>query len=299
MQTRAVLFAGGSFTCIGFAGGTARCQRDGPLPAGWPAAGGMARSRRDGPQPAGWPAANGLTDPDTGLVRFGWGDYDPAVGRFTAPDPLGDTGGDHDLYEYCVDDPVTMNDPSGLIPPLVLFLAGKALALGLGLGGAYAAAAGVDAIGNKFAGQDIKGRRPGTSNTPAFDAMNRVAPMVAGASAVSAVPGMAVMGPGAVTAAAQRIGSAMATSAAWQRVGPAVLGAAAAASGAAAPADKFEKWARRIAHFAEGAAVPLPPYGGSMPAMMGGTITETAKQVWRRMQEQDAFRRQQEQNGKK
>lgn len=59
--------------------------------------------------------AGGLRDPQTDLVRFGWRDYDPSVGRFTAPDPLGDTGGDHDLYEYCVDDPVTMNDPTGLM----------------------------------------------------------------------------------------------------------------------------------------------------------------------------------------
>ena len=48
------------------------------------------------------------------FARFGWRDYDPAVGRFTAPDPLGDTGGDHDLYEYCVDDPVSLYDPEGL-----------------------------------------------------------------------------------------------------------------------------------------------------------------------------------------
>ena len=27
---------------------------------------------------------------------------------------MGDTGGDHDLYDYCVDDPVDLNDPSGL-----------------------------------------------------------------------------------------------------------------------------------------------------------------------------------------
>ena len=40
-------------------------------------------------------------------------DYDPRVGRFTAPDPLGDTGGDHDLFEYCVDDPVNAVDPTG------------------------------------------------------------------------------------------------------------------------------------------------------------------------------------------
>ncbi len=67
--------------------------------------------------------AGGLADSDTGLVRFGYRDYDPAVGRFTAPDPLGDTGGDHDLYDYCIDDPVTLNDPTGLFPPALYALA--------------------------------------------------------------------------------------------------------------------------------------------------------------------------------
>ena len=28
--------------------------------------------------------------------------------------PLGDTGGDHDLYDYCVDDPVSFADTTGL-----------------------------------------------------------------------------------------------------------------------------------------------------------------------------------------
>jgi RHS repeat-associated protein len=59
--------------------------------------------------------AGGLVDRHTGLVRFGFRDYDPHTGRFTAPDPLGDTGGDHDLYDYCVDDPVSAYDPTGLI----------------------------------------------------------------------------------------------------------------------------------------------------------------------------------------
>ena len=27
---------------------------------------------------------------------------------------MGDTGGDHDLYDYCVDDPVSFVDPQGL-----------------------------------------------------------------------------------------------------------------------------------------------------------------------------------------
>ena len=58
--------------------------------------------------------AGGLRDPFTSLTRFGYRDYDPETGRFMAKDPIGDTGGDHDLYDYCVDDPVTMNDPSGL-----------------------------------------------------------------------------------------------------------------------------------------------------------------------------------------
>ena len=53
-------------------------------------------------------------DRHTGFVRFGFRDYDPQVGRFTAKDPIGDTGGDHDLYDYCVDDPVSFVDPEGL-----------------------------------------------------------------------------------------------------------------------------------------------------------------------------------------
>ncbi len=58
--------------------------------------------------------AGGLSDPDTGLVRFGWRDYDPDTGRWTAPDPLGDAGGDPDWYGYCLDDPVNGVDPVGL-----------------------------------------------------------------------------------------------------------------------------------------------------------------------------------------
>jgi RHS repeat-associated protein len=37
-------------------------------------------------QPFGF--AGGLYDPDTGLVRFGARDYDPAVGRWIAKDPI-------------------------------------------------------------------------------------------------------------------------------------------------------------------------------------------------------------------
>jgi len=58
--------------------------------------------------------AGGLHDRDTGFVRFGWRDYDTFTGRWTAPDPIGDRGGDPDWYGYCLDDPVNEVDPVGL-----------------------------------------------------------------------------------------------------------------------------------------------------------------------------------------
>ena len=66
----------------------------------------------DFPLPLG--LAGGLLDRDTGLIHFGWRDYDPALGRFLQPDPLGRRGGDTDLYGYCLDDPVNLIDPLGL-----------------------------------------------------------------------------------------------------------------------------------------------------------------------------------------
>lgn len=49
--------------------------------------------------------AGGLHDRDTGLVRFGYRDYDPDIGRWTAKDPIGFWGRDIDLYGYCLNDP--------------------------------------------------------------------------------------------------------------------------------------------------------------------------------------------------
>ncbi len=67
---------------------------------------------RPGFQPFGF--AGGVYDPDTGLVRFGARDYDPAAGRWTTPDPLLFGGGDFNLYRYVVNDPVNLVDPLGL-----------------------------------------------------------------------------------------------------------------------------------------------------------------------------------------
>ncbi|MFA6012230.1 MAG: polymorphic toxin-type HINT domain-containing protein [Desulfobacteraceae bacterium] len=58
--------------------------------------------------------AGGLHDVDTGLVRFGFRDYDPEIGRWTAKDPIGFAGGDTDLYGYVLSDPVDFVDPLGL-----------------------------------------------------------------------------------------------------------------------------------------------------------------------------------------
>jgi len=59
--------------------------------------------------------AGGLHDRDTGLVRFGYRDYDPDVGRWTAKDPIFFAGGDTDLYGYVLNDPVNLFDPLGLM----------------------------------------------------------------------------------------------------------------------------------------------------------------------------------------
>ena len=61
--------------------------------------------------------AGGLHDQDTDLVRFGYRDYDPDTGRWTAKDPILFAGGDTDLYGYCLNDPVNLIDPDGLRIP--------------------------------------------------------------------------------------------------------------------------------------------------------------------------------------
>ena len=59
--------------------------------------------------------AGGFHDRDTGMVRFGYRDYDPDAGRWTAKDPIFFAGGDTDLYRYCLNNPISFVDPDGLI----------------------------------------------------------------------------------------------------------------------------------------------------------------------------------------
>ena len=56
----------------------------------------------------------GFHDREAGLIRFGFRDYDPDVGRWSAKDPILFAGGDTDLYGYCLNDPVNLVDPWGL-----------------------------------------------------------------------------------------------------------------------------------------------------------------------------------------
>jgi len=59
--------------------------------------------------------AGGLYDQHTGLIRFGFRDYDPETGRWTARDPIGFAGGDTNLYGYVLGDPVMGLDIDGRI----------------------------------------------------------------------------------------------------------------------------------------------------------------------------------------
>jgi RHS repeat-associated protein len=78
--------------------------------------------------------AGGLHDRDTGLVRFGFRDYDPDVGRWTAKDPIGFLGGDIDLYGYCLNDPNNLVDPEGFLTPRQKLITSLAGALGSTVG---------------------------------------------------------------------------------------------------------------------------------------------------------------------
>lgn len=59
--------------------------------------------------------AGGLNDPTTGLLRFGFRDYEPASGRWLARDPAFLSGRQFNLYAYVGSSPVSFRDPTGLI----------------------------------------------------------------------------------------------------------------------------------------------------------------------------------------
>lgn len=140
-----------------------------------------------------------------------------------------------------------MNDPGGLFPPLLLFLGGKALALGIAAAGAYGSAWMVDRIKSLCAGK---------KSDDAVEAMNKLAPGVAAASSVSALPGVAAMGPGAVTAAGQRVGAAL-------------------------QASKYGRRIIQAGQFAEGFLNPNPAAASSIPGGMGTIVAQVIDKLER------------------
>jgi len=58
--------------------------------------------------------AGGLEDTATGLVRFGFRDYDQETGRWTARDPILYEGGQANLFAYAGNNPINQRDPTGL-----------------------------------------------------------------------------------------------------------------------------------------------------------------------------------------
>ena len=63
-------------------------------------------------QPFGF--AGGLAEATTGLLRFGFRDYDSGSGRWITRDPVGFYGGSTLVYGYVGGDPVNFVDPTGL-----------------------------------------------------------------------------------------------------------------------------------------------------------------------------------------
>ena len=67
--------------------------------------------------------AGGVDDRNSGLVRFGYRDYDALAGRWTAKDPIFFNGKSANLYQYAKANPITVYDPFGLfgLPPFFDF----------------------------------------------------------------------------------------------------------------------------------------------------------------------------------
>ncbi|MFZ1082876.1 MAG: RHS repeat-associated core domain-containing protein [Candidatus Kryptoniota bacterium] len=63
-------------------------------------------------QPFGF--SRGMYESDCGLVFFGARVYDPTVGRWLSPDPIGFSASGTNLYNYVLSDPINNNDPTGL-----------------------------------------------------------------------------------------------------------------------------------------------------------------------------------------
>ena len=124
--------------------------------------------------------AGGLKDEDTGLIRFGYRDYDPATGRWTARDPIGFAGGDTNLYGYVSNDPVNWIDPNGQVAvvalapyvwPAIVGTAEAAVQLG-GMALVYVGVNGASDNNMYSKGQRPKGALPADVGAKQWDKLN-------------------------------------------------------------------------------------------------------------------------------
>ena len=106
-----------------------------------------------------------MYDGDTKLTRFGARDYDAEMGRWTSKDLIRFDGGDTNLYNYLVSDPINLIDSNGL------FLIPAAIAGGISgaSSGFLSASAGSNStalgtfLAGGVAGFGIGGVNPGAS----------------------------------------------------------------------------------------------------------------------------------------
>ena len=193
--------------------------------------------------------AGGLHDRDLGFVRFGFRDYDTFTDRWTAPDPLGDKGGDPDWYGYCLDDPVNGVDPLGLEG-----FWGGVKKIGAGLGELWdKAPAGIsEAVtkGTKGAGEAL------SKTAKAFATNKDLQKYTAIALGAGALPIAGAVGAAAPTIAAG-------------------VGATIPAAGAAMQhPEKLAAASKIVADFASGAIDPGPP-PPSVPGYAGAVASKT------------------------
>jgi RHS repeat-associated protein len=123
--------------------------------------------------------AGGISDSKTGLVRFGYRDYEPIIGRWTAKDPIFFAGGLGNLFGYVANNPVNWVDPSGR----ELIGAGIGALVG-GVGGGIIGAANGTGFWRGALSGGVGGFLTGLTFNPALGATGSglVAGMIAGAT---------------------------------------------------------------------------------------------------------------------
>jgi RHS repeat-associated protein len=125
--------------------------------------------------------AGGIEDSVTGLVRFGYRDYEPATGRWVAKDPILFKGDQASLYGYVLNDPVNFIDPNGdqLLIALGAFAVATAGATVVAYGGSLISAAIADWRNGKSAGP-CKSSEKGSSVTDVNRAFGKIVAINAG-----------------------------------------------------------------------------------------------------------------------